>query len=187
MSDTMKRLMQESLDGHLNPQTLTELYEYLDQDPEAAREYARLEMVDHLLTTASSVRAPGRLAATIMARLAESLEAEAELHDMPEEIRQALMLSFSLVMVAMMPMMMAASYLVVNALADPEVLNRVLERTIALLVVLIDALVILLEEIEAMVHDDPQMATVAMALIPMTLLSILDYIEYDQARSSPEA
>jgi hypothetical protein len=179
MSDPLRRMMQENLDGELSEDLIDELYDMLDEDTDAAREYARLESVDRLLGTAPHARAPQRLAVTIMARLAESIEAEAELHAMPEEIRQALMLSVSLVIVSTMPMMLAASYMVMTGMRQPEYLNRVIAHILSLMVMLIDALKILLEEMETIVRENPEMAPMAMALIPITLMSMLDYIEQE--------
>lgn len=177
MSDALRRLMQAKLDGELSEEMIEELYDILEENADAAREYARLESIDHMLNTTPHIRAPQRLAVTIMARLAQSIEAEAEQYNMPEEIRQALMLSVSVVVITMMPTMVAASYLVVNGLRDPQLLHRATAQVIAMLVLLIDALKILLEEIEAIVHQDPQKATMAMALIPIVLMGMLEAIQ----------
>jgi len=177
MSEPMRRMMQEHLDGQLDENTTEELYDYLDTDADAAREYARLETVDHVLRNATHARAPQHLAATIMARLAERIEREAKLETLPEELRQAVLMSISLVTVSMMPMMIAASYLVVSGQSNPKVLQDVIDRTLALMVMMIDGLVVLLQELEETVHDDPEMAAYALAVLPMTLTAMLDYIE----------
>ena len=177
MSDSMRRLMQEHLDGQLDENTTETLYDYLDADADAAREYARLETVDHILRNTTHARAPQRLAATIMARLAESIEREAKLDDLPEGLRQAILMSISLVTVSMMPMMIAASYLVMSGKQDPKVIHNVIDRTVALMLMMIDGLAILMKELEQTVHDNPELATAALTLVPMTLSAMLDYIE----------
>jgi hypothetical protein len=56
-------------------------------------------------------------------------------------------------------------------------LGRVMQRVIALQVMMIDALVALLEEVERMIDKDPESAPVAMSLIPVALMGILDYLQ----------
>lgn len=177
MSLDYRQLMQEQLDGELDPQHEAQLHHYLERDSQAAEEKAKLEQVHQVLRTAPSMRAPSRLAATIMAKLAKSIEAQAQLEPMREEIKLALMLSTTIVQMAMMPMMIAASYLVMNAAYNPAILSRVMERTIALLVMMIKGLVIMLEEIEEMIEKDPEMAPVAMSLIPVALMGMIEYIQ----------
>jgi negative regulator of sigma E activity len=177
MSHDYRQLMQEKLDGELDPQREEELLYRLQHDTQAAEEQAQLEQVHEVLRTAPSMRAPSRLAATIMAKLAKSIEAQAQLEPMPEEVKLALMLTTSIVQMAMMPMMIAASYLVMNAAYNPAILSRVMERTIALLVMMIKGLVIMLEEIERMIEKDPEMAPVAMSLIPVALMGMIEYIQ----------
>lgn len=74
MSMDYRRMMQEQLDGQLDPQTEEVLHEHLQQDEEAAEEKAKLENLHQTLTTAPAMRAPSRLAATIMAKLAKTIE-----------------------------------------------------------------------------------------------------------------
>ncbi len=175
----MRQRMQENLDGVLEEELAEELYAYLNADEEAAEEYSRLEQLDNLLSRAPHVRAPQRIAVTIMARLSHQLQREADVDHMPEEVRQAFLMSISLVMLETMPMMIAASYLVLNAGRDPKLIGRVLERTIALQVMVIDALVFLLKEVEYQLSRDPEKAAVTMSLIPIVLEGILDYM-HDQ-------
>ena len=89
----------------------------------------------------------------------------------------ALMLTVSIVQMMMMPVMLAASYMVLNAQYSPQLLTRVMERSVALIVMMIEGLVILLEEVERMIEKDPEMAPVAMSLIPVALMGMIDYIQ----------
>jgi hypothetical protein len=177
MSQDYRQLMQEKLDGELDPQNVEELLHHLQTNTQAAEEQVQLEQLHHVLNRAPSMRAPSRLAATIMAKLAKKIEAQAQMKPLPEEVRLALQLTLSIVQMAMMPMMIAASYLVMNAAHDPAILSRVMERTIALMVMMIKGLVVMLEEIERMIEKDPQMAPVAMSLIPIALMGMIEYIQ----------
>lgn len=172
-----RRMMQEQLDGALDAEGAEELWQKLAQDEEAAEENAQLEQVHNALTTAPHVRAPRRLAATIMARLAQTIEAQAELKELPDEMKLALLMSMSIVQVAMMPVMLAASYMVIRYMRNPAILSRVMQRVIALQVMMIDALVVLLDEVERMIEKDPDSAPVAMSLIPVALMGMVDYIK----------
>jgi anti-sigma factor RsiW len=172
-----RRMMQENLDGSLDAQRAEELWQFLAKDEQAAEEHAQLEQVHQTLARAPHVRAPQRLAATIMARLAKTIEAQAELQQLPAEVKLALMMSMSIVQVAMMPVVLAATYMVVRYQRNPVVLGRVIQRVIALQVMMIDALVVLLEEVERMIAKDPESAPVAMSLIPVALMGMLDYIQ----------
>jgi hypothetical protein len=172
-----RQLMQAKLDGQLEPEAELELRKLLKEKPEALEEQAKLEAVHQALATAPHMRAPKRLAATIMAKLAMQLEAQTKMQPMSEEVRMALLLSMSIVEMAMMPVMLAASYMVLKAAYDPAILSRVMDRTIALMLMMIDGLLVLLDEIEEMLKKDPDSARVAMALIPVALLGMLDYLQ----------
>lgn len=180
MSDHIRQLMHEKLDGVLSDDLTEELYRHLSQDNRAAEEYAQLENVDNLLSRAPVVRAPQRLAVTIMARLAQSIEAQAKLNDLPETVRQAVMTSLSLTMVSMMPMMVGASWMVIHAMADASLLTRVLERVVFLMHLVVQAQLILIEEIERVVKQDPELAAAALTLLPAMMEGLLDYIEGDE-------
>jgi len=177
MSIDYQRMMQEQLDGQLDAKQADQLWKHLQHDQQAAEEHAKLEAAHDFLMKIPPVRAPQRLAATIMARLAQSLQEEAAMQDLPEAIQQALMLGWSVVTVAMMPIVLAASYMVLNAMHSPKVLNRALERVIALMLMMIDALVIMLEEIEYLLKKDPAMVPVALSLIPVALLGMLEFVQ----------
>lgn len=172
-----RRMIQEKLDGALDAETAEELWEFLAKDEQAAEENAQLEQVHHTLSTAPHVRAPQRLAATIMARLAKTIEQQANMQALSAEVKLALMMSMSIVQVAMMPVVLAATYMVVNYTRNPAVLSRVIQRVIALQIMMIDALVILLGEVEQMIEKDPESAPIAVSLIPVALMGMLDYIK----------
>lgn len=172
-----RRMMQEHLDGVLDEQHEEELWKHLQEDEEAAAENAQLNQVHQLFADAPLLRAPERLAVTIMARLSQELEAQASLKPLPNEIKMALMTSASLVTLSMMPAMLAASYMVMNRMRQPDLLQDVAGRVILLQLMMVRSLAVLLEEIERTVERDPEKAQMAMALIPIALQAMLEYIE----------
>ncbi len=179
MSTYYQRLMQERLDNELDEALANELVQHLETDTDAAEENQKLEQVHTLLAKAPPVRAPQRLAATIMARLTRTLKAAALKQDLAPDVRMALMLSISTVTITMMPVMLAASYLVMTAWRNPKLLIQVIYRVVALQVMMINALVILLDEARGLLRDDPELAPIAVSLIPVALIGMVEAIEGD--------
>ncbi|MGB1285868.1 MAG: hypothetical protein ACPG7F_04980 [Aggregatilineales bacterium] len=177
MSDQLERMMQEQLDGVLDTEAAELLFQNLDEDTQAAGQYERLETVDMALKRAPMARAPQHLAAVIMARLSEQVEAQAEIQELPEELRQAIMMSISTVTMSMMPVMVAASWLVLNAHRNPVLLRHTIERVVLLQVLMIDALLVVLDEMERVVNEAPDMAPVAMSLLPVLMEGMMSYID----------
>ena len=180
----LQREMQAALDDLLSPEKMDEMFSQLASDKDAATQFEKLKRVDSMLRQTPHARAPERMAVRIMEKLASQMQTRAQMEALPEVSAQALMLTLSLVMMVMMPMMVAASWLVLNMRADPELLSVVTQRMIALLVILIRAMEVLLEAAEKLVREDPKMAPVAMALIPFALLNLMKYLhgeddEYD--------
>ncbi len=175
--NSMRDMMQQALDGELSPEHEEELLTHLDRDEDAAQEFDRLRRIDRMLRRTSTRRAPDRLAVTIMARLAESMEAKLQQEDLPESTQQMIMASLSLVMAMMHPMMVAASWMVLNTDEDPDVFTELTVQSVALLYLMIDAMKALMQDLEQMVHDDPEVAKVALSLIPFMLEGMLDYLE----------
>ncbi len=180
MSDEQSRqqeMMQEALDGQLSEDMARKLVDLLGNDQSAAVEFQRLQQVDLLLKRAPQQRAPARLAATIMARVAQRVQAETAIADLPPETQRIMMLSLSAAMMAMMPMMEAASWLVLNARRDPELLSDVMIETIGWVSLVTDALILLLEDAENLARTDPDVAKATLALTPYLLSVMLDYME----------
>ncbi len=180
MSDEQSRqqeMMQEALDGKLSENMARKLVDLLGSDQSAAKEYQRLQQVDALLKRAPQQRAPARLAAIIMARVAQRVQAETEIADLPPETQRIMMLSLSAAMMAMMPMMEAASWLVLNARRDPELLSDVMIETIGWVSLVTDALILLLEDAENLARTDPDVAKATLALTPYMLSVMLDYLD----------
>lgn len=170
-------MMQEAIDGQLSEDLAQKLFSLLEEDQEAAKEYSRLQRVDSLFKRAPHRRAPSRLAVTIMARLAERIETETRLEHLPEAAQQVMMMSMTASIMSMMPMMEAASWLVLNAHRDPELLGDVMLQTIGLMSMVTDALIVLLEDAENLARTDPEVATATLALTPYMMNTVLDYME----------
>jgi hypothetical protein len=109
--------------------------------------------------------------------LAQQIETEAKLATMPSAAQQVMMMSMTASMMSMMPMMEAASWLVLNAQRDPKLLGDVMIQTISLMSIVTDALIIVLEDAEHLARTDPEVATATLALTPYMMGSVLDYIE----------
>ena len=170
-------MMQEAIDGQLSEEKGRQLLELLERDSGAAQAFDRLRRVDNMLKRAPQQRAPARLAATIMARLAQRMESETELAQLPAETQKLVMLSLSGAMMAMMPMMEAASWLVLNARRDPELLGEVMLQTIGMMSLVTEALILLLENAEDQARTHPELATATLALTPYLLKSMLDHLD----------
>jgi anti-sigma factor RsiW len=176
MTDDRKRqLMQESLDDQLSPEAEQELSEHLARNPDAADRYSQLRRVDMMLRTAPHERAPERLAVTIMARLAQTIKEQQQASQQPQsEITEATMqVAMQLVTVATLPLLVGAGYLLLNAQSNPETLEAVLLQVAAMLTMVIDTVTIMLDEAAAVFEENPEVAMAMLALIPVTLLTLV--------------
>ena len=170
-------MMQEALDDQLSDEMGQQLRDLLGSDQSAAQAFERLQRVDTLLKRAPHQRAPARLAATIMARLAQRMESEAKLSELPAETQKLMMLSLSGAMMAMMPIMEAAFWLVLNARRNPELLSEVMLQTIGMMSLVTDALILLLEDAEGKARTQPELAKATLALTPYLLSGVLDHLD----------
>ena len=175
MMQDKRQLMQEALDGALTPEQAEELSVYLDENPREADHYDQLQRVDDMLRIAPHERAPQRLALTIMARLAQTVQQQAQLQH-NEVSEAAVNVAVQMVTVATLPLMVGASYLILNAMADPEAMETVLAQVAAVLILVIDVLKVMLEEAQAVYAEDPETALALLSLIPGTLLVLLKQI-----------
>ncbi len=172
-----QEMMQEAIDGLLSEEMAKKLVDILGRDQSAAHEFSRLQRVETLLRRAPQQRAPARLAATIMARVAARMQTETEMSGMSPEMQRVMMLGLSAAMMAMMPMMEAAAWLVLNAQRDPELLGEVMIETIGWMSLVTNALIQLLEDAENLAHTEPEVAAATLALTPYMLSTILDYLD----------
>jgi hypothetical protein len=171
--EQLRQQMQEALDGDLDAQQLVLETLQAEPDQRESRHWDNLLQVDELLQTAPFERAPAQMALRIMAKITEQVKAQPR-----EDISAlAMTLSVALVTVVMMPMLVAASWLVVNSLASAELLTQVIQQTVFLLVILIETLQKLIEEAQNLAADNPEAAAMVAALIPLTLLGFVEYLE----------
>ncbi len=173
-NERQRRLMQEALDQVLTDEERNELFKYLDSDQSSATEFNQLRRVDALLRNAPAERAPQRLAATIMARLSATVKAQtqSQMGITPEAVAVAL----GMVSVVTMPMLVAASWMLINSIATLEALNAVLNQIIGLLLLVLKVLQVFLEQAQQLVSSNPQAAAALLTLIPVTLLAMARYI-----------
>ena len=180
MDNRLQQQLNDALDELLSPQENEQLIDELNTNQEASEEFDQLQKVHKLFRSPPQARAPERLATTIMARLAQRVEAESKIEELPEELREALLLSLSMIMMNMMPAMAAASWLVVNAQKDPKVFSNIAYRMVTLMTFSMDALMVLMEEAENLVQNDPESAQLALSLVPIVLLSVLEATQEDE-------
>lgn len=165
-SERHKRLMQEALDESLSPEARRELFEQLDQDAEVSAQFHRLRQIDRLLRTAPFERAPERLALAIMARLAKAAE------QLPRSSGLALALALAMVTLLLMPLLIAAGWLVLAALGSAATLSSALQQIVTLLAMLLGVLEVFVERAQELLTTSPQSAAL-LALIPLALYGLL--------------
>jgi hypothetical protein len=176
-SNERKRLlMQQALDAALSPELRQELDSLLESDQEEAAHFSRLKQVDALLSAAPFERAPQRLAVTIMARLAQTVTEAQQMQEEPELNEATLQVAMTLVTVATLPLLVGASWLLLNALSSAELLESVLHQITLLLILVIDVMKVMIEEAQALFASNPEAAIALLALIPLTLLTIVKEI-----------
>jgi anti-sigma factor RsiW len=166
-NERQKRLMQKALDEPLAPEEQAELRTHLDSSIRDAQAYKRLQEVDTMLRRAPHERAPQRLAATIMARLAEMAER------MDPRLSRisglALAVALALVGGVMIPVLLLAGWFLLAALFSGAGLVAAIERVVALLAVLIGLAEALLLRIQLFLAANPGLLVLMIGLIPISL------------------
>jgi hypothetical protein len=174
-NETQRRLMHEALDDVLSPEERNELFSHLDQDEKSFAEFNQLQRVDRVLRNAPHERAPQRLAATIMARLSQTVKSQVQ-EQLPGISTETLSVALGLVTVATMPMMVSASWMLLNSAYSMELFHYVLQQVIGLLLLIIEVLRVFFDQAEMLVETNPQAAASLLALIPVTLLAMARYL-----------
>ncbi len=182
--DRLQQLMQDALDETLSPEQQQELSESLAQDQVAAEEFQAQQQVDDLLTRPPMERAPQRLAMTIMARIGEmAIEQQQQRGEFDALMQASLTVALQLVTVATMPLLVGASWMLVNAMADEDLMDEVFTQIVGLLRLTLDTMSVIVEEAEKLSKEDPEAAMVMLSLMPVTMLelvkNILDVDEED--------
>lgn len=166
-NERVQELMQGALDNDLSPEAEQELISILQGDKKQAAEFDAQRQVDDMLRTPAHVRAPRRLALTIMARLVESLPKQQQASPISEA---QLQVAVQLVTVATLPLLVGAGYLLLNAKSDPDAWEAVLEPVAAMLMMVIDMMTVMLDEAQSIYEEDPELAIAMLALMPTALL-----------------
>lgn len=182
-NDRQRQMMQESLDEVLSAEERAELFSLLESDEDTSHEYNQLQRVDALLRSAPFERAPRRLAAAIMARVAESVQVQARLHVSParsaetQRVHDELInLTVQLTSLVTTPLMVASTYAIMNRAASPLLFGKVLSQVVASMMVIMHILDVLVARAEALAEDDPEAALAVLSLIPVLVLAIVRYV-----------
>jgi len=169
-NERQRRLMQEALDERLTPEARRELLEQLDA--EATAQFNRLRHIDSMLRSAPFEHAPQRLAAAILARVAETLKAE----HLPRTTGLALALALALVTLLLLPLLIAAGWLALAALGSAAAMSAVLQQIVMVLAMIVGALAVLIERAQVLVAESPQTPALLLALIPIALYGVMRYM-----------
>ncbi len=171
-NDRQKRLLQRALDAELAPEERAELQRQLDDDSRTAAMYQNMQQVDTMLRNPPHERAPRRLAETIMARLGEM----AELMD-PRQLSRisglALALSLGLVAGVLVPVLVAAAWLLITALTSGAGITAALTQVVALLAVILGLFETSVVQLRAFLAANPAFVVVMLSLIPVSLIGLL--------------
>lgn len=159
--------VQDSLDAQNNNEAHAALRSELASEPETFAAADRLERVHRMLSAAPRERAPERLAARIMARVSAILKQQKEA-DWPVP-QEAIAAATALANAITMPLMTGAAWLIIHAAAHPRLTHDVLPRIVAVHLALIEVMVEVLREAEAVAHDDPETAAAILSLLPSAL------------------
>ncbi|MAS37719.1 MAG: hypothetical protein CL610_27230 [Anaerolineaceae bacterium] len=165
--------MQQALDEQLAPDEQAELRRHLDSSVRDAQAYQRLQEVDATLRTAPHERAPHRLAATIMARLAEMAER------MDPRLSRisglALAVGLALVGAVMIPIFVLAGWLLLTAIASGAGLVAAIERIVGLLAIMMGLAENMLHQLQAFLSAHPELLAIMIGLIPVSMFWLLWY------------
>ncbi|MBZ0276000.1 MAG: hypothetical protein K8I60_07645 [Anaerolineae bacterium] len=163
-NERQKQLIQEALDDLLTPEARQELVKELGEDADLSRAYKRLHQVDHMLRTAPFERAPQRLALNIMARLAETLP---ELKTRVSSL--ALALGLTLVTVVLLPLLVAAGWLIMSVVGSAAALSSAMQQLIHLATLMVAVLTVFVEKAQTLVSSNPEAPAALVALIPVSI------------------
>jgi anti-sigma factor RsiW len=167
--------MQEALDENLTPEARAELYAHLEKDVRDAGAFERLKDIDQTLRAAPHERAPQRLAMNIMARLAEMAESID-----PKQLSRisglALALALSLVAAVLLPLLIAAGWLLLSAFGSAAALTAIIHHIVALLAVGITILEAVVQRAQEFLAANPQVPLLMISLIPISLIWLLRYV-----------
>ena len=173
-NERQKRLMQKALDEQLAPEEHAELRAHLDANNSDANLFRRMQQVDTLLQDPPHERAPQRLAATIMARLAEMAE-----HMDPRQLSRisglALALSLGLVAAVLIPLLIGVAWLILAAVGSAAGLTTLIQGIVGVLALIISMFESLVQSLQAFLSANPELVLLMLGLIPVSLFWLLRF------------
>jgi anti-sigma factor RsiW len=164
-NERQKRLMQEALDQSLSPESQRELQSHLKRNPGDAMHFDRLKEVDTMLRNAPFERAPKRLALDIMARLAETLSQT----QLSRISGLALALGLSLAAAVVMPLLLLAAWLILNAIGNAGSLAAIIQNLVGLLSLVVATLEMFIRQAQAVLAANPALPVIIAPIIPAAL------------------
>jgi hypothetical protein len=173
MANERKRLvLQEALDDNLTQEARQKLFQEMDQNADVAAEYSRLRQVEAILRNAPLERAPKRLALAIMARLAEGVRAQPEISGL------ALALGLTLVTLVTLPLLIAAGWLALQALASVALLSELLKQVVSLVGTLLSVLQGFVNQAQTLIESYPEAPALIMGLMAVSVFGLMGYAYY---------
>lgn len=167
-----RRLMQKALDEQLAPEEQAELHQHLEQHTGDADLFRRMKQVDTMLHNPPHERAPQRLAATIMARLAEMAE-RMDPRQLSRISGLALALGLGLVAVVLLPLLIGIAWLILTAVGSAAGLTGLIQGIAGLLTFVLGVFESLVQGIQAFLSANPELLLLMLGLIPVSLFWLL--------------
>ena len=171
-NERQRRLMQKALDDQLAPEEQAELHQHLDAHTEDADLFRRMKQVDTMLHDPPHERAPQRLAATIMARLAEMAE-----HMDPRQLSRisglALALGLGLIAAVLLPLLLGVGWLILSVVGSAGGLTGLIQGVVGLLALIFGLFESLVQGIQTFLSANPELLLVMLGLIPVSLFWLL--------------
>jgi hypothetical protein len=177
MADERQRqLMQEALDQSLAPELLEKLRQQLDGDAEGSQQFNRLKRVDDMLRSAPHERAPARLALSIMAKLAQTMNPR----QLSSSSSAAVALGLAMVVMVALPVLTVAISLFLSAMGSAAALNAILQQIANLLALVVGMLDALVEGAQSILQSYPQAPLLILSVTPIILYWLLKAVEGDK-------
>ena len=177
MADERQRqLMQEALDQSLSPDLLEKLRRQLDDDPQGSQQFNRLKKVDDMLRSAPHERAPARLALSIMAKLAQTMNPQ----QLSSSSSAAVALGLAMVVMVALPVLTVAISLFLSAMGSAAALNAILQQIANLLALVVGMLDALVEGAQSVLKSYPQAPLLILTAAPIILYWLLKAVEGDK-------
>ncbi len=180
--ERQKQLMQEALDQSLAPDLLEKLRQQLDGDAEGSQHFNRLKKVDDMLRSAPHERAPARLALSIMAKLAQTMNPR----QLSDSSSAAVALGLAMVVMVALPVLTVAISLFLSAMGSAAALNAILQQIANLLALVVGMLNALVEGAQSVLQNYPQAPLLIISVTPIILYWLLKAVGDDSDKEGHE-